>query len=150
MKVILLSDVKKVGKKDQIVEVSNGYAQNFLFPKHLAVPSSDRSREILSIQQEKQREQEEINISNAKELAKKLESITLQFQVKVGKEGKLFGNISLKQVADKLEEEFSITIDKRKFVSKEPLNSLGIYRVEVELYKGVKGVVKVNIESENK
>ena len=102
MKVILLADVKKVGKKDQTVEVSDGYANNFLFPRHLAVPLSKKSAEVLENQQEERKEQAAKMKADAEVLAKKLEGITLTFKVKTGREGKLFGAVSLKQVAEEL------------------------------------------------
>ena len=149
MKVILLADVKKVGKKDQTVEVSDGYANNFLFPRHLAVPLSKKSAEVLENQQEERKEQAAKMKADAEELAKKLEGITLTFKVKTGREGKLFGAVSLKQVAEELAK-LGIEIDKRKFVDKGPLDELGYHHIGVELYKGVIGKVHVEIKGEEK
>ncbi len=149
MKVILLADVKKVGKKDQTVEVSDGYANNFLFPRHLAVPLSKKSAEVLETQQEERKEQAAKMKADAEALAKKLEGITLTFKVKTGREGKLFGAVSLKQVAEELAK-LGIEIDKRKFVDKGPLDELGYHHIGVELYKGVIGKVHVEIKGEEK
>ena len=149
MKVILLADVKKVGKKDQTVEVSDGYANNFLFPRHLAVPLSKKSAEVLENQQEERKEQAAKMKADAEVLAKKLEGITLTFKVKTGREGKLFGAVSLKQVAEELAK-LGIEIDKRKFVDKGPLDELGYHHIGVELYKGVIGKVHVEIKGEEK
>ncbi len=149
MKVILLADVKKVGKKDQTVEVSDGYANNFLFPRHLAVPLSKKSAEVLETQQEERKEQAAKMKADAEALAKKLEGITLVFKVKTGREGKLFGAVSLKQVAEELAK-LGIEIDKRKFVDKGPLDELGYHHIGVELYKGVIGKVHVEIKGEEK
>ena len=149
MKVILLADVKKVGKKDQTVEVSDGYANNFLFPRHLAVPLSKKSAEVLETQQEERKEQAAKMKADAEALAKKLEGITLTFKVKTGREGKLFGAVSLKQVAEELAK-LGIDIDKRKFVDKGPLDELGFHHIGVELYKGVIGKVHVEIKGEEK
>ncbi len=149
MKVILLADVKKVGKKDQTVEVSDGYANNFLFPRHLAVPLSKKSAEVLETQQEERKEQAAKMKADAEALAKKLEGITLTFKVKTGREGKLFGAVSLKQVAEELAK-LGIEIDKRKFVDKGPLDELGFHHIGVELYKGVIGKVHVEIKGEEK
>ena len=134
MKVILLADVKKLGKKDQTIEVSDGYAVNFLFPRKLAVQVTKKSVEVLE----------------AQELAKRLDEITLPFKVKTGREGKLFGAISLKQVTDELEKQYKITIDKRKFIDKGPLDVLGYWDLKVELHKGVIAKVHVHIEGEEK
>ena len=109
MKVILLADVKKVGKKDQTVEVSDGYAINFLFPRHLAVQVTKKSVEVLENQQEERRENAAKMKAEAESLAKKLDTITLVFKVKTGREGKLFGAISLKQVAEELRSGVSAT-----------------------------------------
>ena len=150
MKVILLADVKKLGKKDQTIEVSDGYANNFLFPRHLAVQVTKKSVEVLENQQEEARENEAKAKAEAQELAKRLEGITLEFKVKTGKEGKIFGAISLKQVADELEKQHKITVDKRKFVDKGPLDVLGFWDLRVELHKGVIGKVKVHLIGEEK
>ena len=150
MKVILLADVKKLGKKDQTIEVSDGYAVNFLFPRKLAVQVTKRSVEVLENQQEERRENDAKMKASAQELAKKLEGITLEFKVKTGREGKLFGAISLKQVAEELNKQFSIDIDKRKFLDKGPLDVLGYHHLGVELYKGVVGKVHVHLEGEEK
>ena len=150
MKVILLKDVKKLGKKDAIVDVSDGFASNYLFPNKLAVPVTNKSKEILSKQQEDARIAEENAKKAAQELAKKLEGIEVLFRTKVGKEGKMFGSISLKQIEEEMLNQHNIQIDKRKFIDKGPLDSLGIYRLKIELHKGVVGIVKVHIVEEGK
>ena len=150
MKVILLADVKKLGKKDQTIEVSDGYAVNFLFPRKLAVQVTKKSVEVLENQQEERRENDAKLKASAQELAKQLDGITLEFKVKTGREGKLFGAISLKQVAEELNKQFGIDIDKRKFLDKGPLDVLGYHHLGVELYKGVVGKVHVHLEGEEK
>ena len=150
MKVILLKDVKKLGKKDAIIEVSDGYASNYLFPNKLAVPVTNKSKEILSKQQEDARIAEENAKKAAQELATKFESIEVLFKTKVGKEGKMFGSISLKQIEEEMLAQHGIQIDKRKFIDKGPLDSLGIYRLKIELHKGVVGTIKVHIVEEGK
>ena len=148
MEVILLQDVKGVGKKNQTVTVNDGYANNFLFPRKLAVKVSKTSVQILATQQENAR----IALENAKkeaiELAEKLKDMEVSFKVRVGKEGKTFGSVSLKQVEDEYKAKYNVTIDKRKFIDKGPLDSLGYYNLKIELFKGVIGVVKVHIEEE--
>ena len=150
MKVILLKDVKKLGKKDQIVNVSDGYASNYLFPNRLAVPVTNKSKEILNKQQEDARIAEENAKKAALELAKKLENLEVLFSAKVGKDGKMFGSISLKQIEEEMLKQLNIQIDKRKFIDKGPLDSLGIYRLKIELHKGVVGTIKVHIVEEGK
>lgn len=149
MKVIMLQDVKNVGKKNQTVEVSDGYAKNFLFPRRLAVAESSKSREILASQQENLRIAEEKAVAEAKELAVKLEQIVVTFKVKA-KDGKMFGNISLKQIEDQLSNNYGLNIDKRKFVDKGPLDSIGFYKLKIELHRGVIAVINVHIEEEAK
>jgi len=150
MKVILLKDVKNVGKKDQTVEVSDGYAANFLFPRRLAVQASKKSLEILSDQQEQRRINEENLKKEAQELAKKLENITLEVGARCGKDGKMFGNISTKQVAELLESEYHLSIDKRKFVGDTTIDKLGFFKLKNELYKGVIATINVHVVEVNK
>ena len=145
MEVILLADVKNVGKKNQTVNVSDGYANNFLFKKKLAVPVSKRSVEILEEQKENARLLDQKNKEEALKLVETLKGITLVFEAKVGKDSKIFGSISLKQVEEELKVKHNITIDKRKFLDKGPLDMLGYYRLKIELYKGVIGEINVQI-----
>lgn len=145
MEVILLADVKNVGKKNQTVNVSDGYANNFLLKRKLAVPVSKKSVEILENQQENARIAEENAKKEAQELAKRLEAITLEFIAKIGKDSKLFGSISLKQVEEEMKAKYGITIDKRKFLDKGPLDMLGLYKLRIELHKGVIGEIRVHI-----
>ena len=148
MEVILLQDVKGVGKKQQTVNVSDGYANNFLFPKKLAVKVSKTSVQILANQQENARIAEENAQKEARELASKLQNMEVAFKVKVGKEGKTFGSISLKQVEEAFKQKYNVTIDKRKFIDEGPLDALGYYNLKIELHKGVIGIIKVHLEEE--
>lgn len=149
MEVILLADVKGVGKKNQTVNVNDGYANNFLFPRKLAVKVSKTSVQILEDQKENARIAEENARQDAIKLAEKLKDITVTFKVKVGKEGRTFGSVSLKQIEDELKNKYSITIDKRKFIDKGPLDSIGYYNLKIELHKGVVGIIKVKLEEDN-
>lgn len=148
MEVILLQDVKGVGKKNQTVSVNDGYANNFLFPRKLAVKVSKTSVQILANQQENARIAEENARKNAIELAEQLKNMEVSFKMKVGKEGKAFGSISLKQVEEAFKNKHNVNIDKRKFIDKGPLDMLGYYNLKIELHKGVIGVVKVHLEEE--
>ena len=145
MQVILLKDVKNVGKKDQIVNVSDGYANNYLFKNRLAVPASKKGVEVLETQQENRRIEEANKKKRAEELVEILKGITLEFDLSVGKDGRTFGSISLKQVEEELLNKHKIEIDKRKFLDNRKLDSLGYYNLKIELYKGVVGEVKVHI-----
>lgn len=150
MKVILLKDVKNVGKKDQTVEVSDGYASNFLFPRKLAVPLTKTSNQILAQQKEEEKQLFEKNQANARQIAEKLEKITLEFKLKSGSNGRCFGNVSLKQIEEALFAQTGIQIDKRKFIDKGPLDSFGMYRLKIELFKGVVGIISVHVSEEGK
>lgn len=145
MEVILLQDVKKLGKKNEKISVSDGYANNYLFKNRLAVPVSKKSIEILENQKEDARIAEENAVKEAEELKARLASMTLEFETKVGSNGKAFGSISLKQVEEELKNKYDITIDKRKFLDKGNLDTIGYYKLRIELHKGVVGEIKVHI-----
>ena len=148
MKVILLQDVKGVGKKNQQIEVSDGYAANFLIPRKLAVKVSEKSVEILAKQQEDARIALEKAKQEAIKLKDRLKEITLEFKLKTGANGKVFGSISFKQVEEQLKTKFNINVDKRKIITKGPIDSLGITRLDIELFKGVIGVINVHVGEE--
>ena len=145
MRVILLKDVKNVGKKDDIVDVSDGYANNFLIKNKLAVPVSKKSLEILEKQKEDAKIAEDNKKKEAQKVAELLKDIVLDFTLQVGKDNRVFGSISFKQIEDELLAKHNIQIDKRKIVSKDKLDSLGIHVLKIELYKGVFGEIKVRI-----
>ena len=150
MKVILLKDVKKLGKKDQTVDVSDGYANNYLFPNKLAVQLTKGSSQVLANQKEEERQLFEKNQAEARLISEKLQQIVLEFKLKSGNNGKCFGNVSLKQVEEKLFSSHGIQIDKRKFIDKGPLDSFGMYKLRIELFKGVVGTINVHISEDGK
>ena len=145
MKVILLSDVSKVGKKGAIVEVADGYARNFLIRNRLAVQATAKSLEILDEQKVQAKLNEKEMEAQARETAAKLEKIMLQFSVKSGKEGRVFGSVSTKQIAQELERKHGIHIDKRKILDTAPIQSLGVTNVRIVLYKDVIGTIRVQV-----
>ena len=145
MKVIMLSDVKGIGKKGQTVEVKDGYASNYLIPHRLAVKLTERSKEVLDQQNKDAADKVARDTEAAKEVSKKLETIVVEFTANTGADGKMFGNISPKQIEEKLKSEFGITIDKRKFLEKTPVDRIGYTKLRIELYKGVEGVVTVHV-----
>ena len=147
MRVILLQDVKKVGKKGQTVEVSDGYAANFLFPRKLAVKETKKSVEILEQQNEDARVAKENAKAEALRIKEQLEKITLEMKLKANG-GKVFGSISFKQVEEALKSQFNIIIDRRKIITKDPINQLGYSRLEIELFKGVIGIITVHVTEE--
>ena len=145
MKVILLKDVKKQGKKDQIIEVIDGYAQNFLIKNGLAVKYTPASKNILDNQISKRNADEEALIEKCKEIKAKIEKKELIFNAKTGKNGKIFGTISSKQIAEKLAE-LKIEVDKKTINITNPIDTLGTHLVEINLHKKVKAEAKVVVK----
>ena len=152
MKVILLADVKKVGKKGETVTVSDGYGSNFLIPKGLAKPSTNETQKELARDNAAEEARQKELKKEAEATKVKLENINVEFKAKVGSDGRMFGCISTKEIVEGLEKQWGIKVDKRKFVDKQPANALGYTRLKIELYKGsqgyVEGVVNVHISEE--
>lgn len=145
MKVILLKDVKKIGKKDEIVDVADGYARNYLIPNGLAVLASSKGREILKQEKTDRKIEHEKKREEAKKVAQKLEKIVLEFDVKAGEGGRVFGSVSTKQIEEKLKKQHKITVDKRKFKPSAPVNTLGFNKIEVTIYDDVTGTITVKL-----
>ncbi|MGN1343041.1 MAG: 50S ribosomal protein L9 [Traorella sp.] len=146
MKVIMLSDVKKVGKKGDMIEVSDGYARNYLIKQKLAVAATEKTKEILAQQKAEEAAFEAEEEAKANELKERLENITLEFKVKTGAGGRVFGSISSKQIREELLNKYDIKVDKRKFMSEDTVNSLGMTLVKVNLYRNkVIGEIKVHV-----
>ena len=149
MKVILLADVKKLGKKGDTIVVSDGYGANYLIPKGLAVASTISSQKELAKNNAEEEARQIQMKKDAEELSKRLEHINVEFKAKVGSDGRMFGAISTKEIVEGMEKQWGIKLDKRKFIDKYPANALGYTRLKIELYKGdegeVDGVVNVHI-----
>ena len=148
MKVILLKDVKGIGKKQDIVNVKDGYGANYLIPNKLAVMYSERSQEILDVQKKAEADNIERMKAEAREVSEKLESIVVEFTARGSGDGRMFGTISTKQIQEKLKQQFGIEIDKRKFVDKQIVDHFGYSKLTIELYKGITGIITVHV-SEN-
>lgn len=152
MKIILLSDVKGVGKKGDTVNVSDGYASNYLIPRKLAVISTPNNQATLTKENAAEKARQIFLKKEAEELAKRLEHINVEFSAKVGSDGRMFGTISPKEIEEGMKKQWGIAIDKRKFLDKYPANALGYTRLRIELYKGsegqVIGTVNVHISEE--
>ena len=147
MKVILTQDIKGVGKKDEIINANDGYARNFLFPKKLAVPADSKNMSLLQGRKDSANYKKEQEIEKANEIKEKLSKIMLTIKVKAGENGKIFGSITSKEIATELKIQKNIEIDKKKINLKEPIKELGTFNIEIKLYEGVIGTLKINIIS---
>ena len=145
MKVILTQDVKGVGKKDQILEVNEGYARNFLIPKKLGVQASTANLALLKSKQDSRDFKKQEEKKEAEQIKEKLEKIRLDIKVKSGENGKIFGGVTSKEISDVLKDKYSINIDKKKIELKETIKTVGITTVDIKLFEGIIGKVKVNV-----
>lgn len=148
MKVILKADIKGVGKKDQVINASDGYARNFLFPKNLAVEANKENMSKLKAKQDSAKYQKDQEKEEAMKIVGKLSKISLKIKVKAGGNGKLFGGVSSKEIAQELKEQYNIVVDKKKIELKETIKELGVRSVEIKLFEGVTGKVKIDVISE--
>lgn len=148
MKLILQQEVKGLGKKDAIVEVSEGYARNFLLPKKLALPATDSTVKQIKDQQAAQARREQQAMDEARMLASQLSKVSVSIGVKTGEGGKLFGSVTGKDVADAIERQHGLTIDKRKVELKETVKSIGEYTATVRIHPDVSAQVSVNVVGE--
>jgi large subunit ribosomal protein L9 len=145
MKVIFLKDVKGKGKKGEIKNVADGYANNFLFKQGLAIEATPANIKALEAQKRKEQRQAEEELAKAKELKEKLEQITVQLTAKAGEGGRLFGSITSKQIAEALQTQHQIKIDKRKIELEDAIRSLGFTNVPVKLHPEVTATLKVHV-----
>lgn len=145
MKVLLLQDVKGQGKKDQIIEVSDGYARNFLFPKKLAVVADNKALNEAKNKEASKQYKIETEKKNAQEIASKLAQVVVKFAVNAGTDGRLYGSITSKDIAEALDKQHGIKLDKRKIVMPDPIKAYGTYNFDVRLYPEIVGNVKVTV-----
>ena len=148
MKVILLQDVKKMGKKGDVIEASDGYARNYLFPKNLAVEANGENMSKLKAKQDSNAFKKSQEKEEAQKVAEKLSKILLKIKVKAGENGKIFGGVSSKEIAENLEKQYKIKVDKKKIDLKETIKTLGEFTIEIRLYEGVLGKVRIDVISE--
>ena len=145
MQVILLEDVKKLGKKGQIVEISDGYARNFVLPKKLGVEANSKNRNDLKLQKANADKIAKEQLEAARELAGVLETKEVALKMKSGEGGKAFGSISSKEIAQAAKEQCGLELDKKKIQLPEPIKALGVYEVSVKLHPKVTGKLKVKV-----
>lgn len=145
MKVILLSDIKGVGKKDEIINANDGYARNYLFPKRLAVEATAGNLGNLKSKQESNQYRKDVQKEEAIKIASKLKDITLVIKVKAGENGKIFGGVTAKEISENLNSQYKIQIDKKKINLSETIKTLGTVNVDIKLYEGVAGKLKVQV-----
>lgn len=148
MKIILLEDVKALGKKGEVVEVSNGYARNFILPKKLGKEASAGNLSELKDSQAKAARIAAEELEAAKQEAARLEAQTVIIKVKIGENGKTFGAVSSKEIAEDLKVQTGMTVDKKKMKLDEPIKAPGTYSVPVKLHRDVTGTLKVVVEEE--
>ncbi len=145
MKVILLDNVKGVGKKDEIINANDGYARNFLLPKKLAVEANNSNLAKLKSKQDSSAFKKEEERKKAIEIKEKLSDITLQISVKAGENGKIFGGVTSKEISEKLKTDYKIELDKKKIDIKDTIKMVGLFTVDLKLFEGVVGKLKVNV-----
>lgn len=145
MKVILLEDVKKLGKKGEIVEVSDGYARNFVLPKKLGVEASGKNLNDLKLQNANKERVAQENLDAAKALAELMEKDQVVVSIKAGEGGRTFGSVSSKEIAQSYKEQCGREIDKKKIILPEPIKSFGVFEVGVKLHPQVTGTLRVKV-----
>ncbi len=145
MKVILTQDIKGQGKKGQLVEVSDGYARNFLMPRGLAQEATKENLNVMHGKQEAEAYKKQMALDDAKELAKKLGELTVEIKAKSGENGKLFGSVTSKEIVEELLGAHHIKIDKKKLVLPDGIKTLGTTEVEIKLHPGVSARLKVSV-----
>ena len=148
MKVILTQDIKGKGKKDQLIEVSDGYARNFLLPKGLAKEATNTNINIMNGKNDAEAHRQKVMLEEAEATKAKMEAVEVVLAAKAGENGKLFGSITSKDVAEALTMQHHIKLDKKKFVLPDGIKSLGTTTVDVKIHQGVTGKLKVTVKGE--
>ena len=147
MKVILLDNIKGVGKKDEVINASDGYARNYLIPKKLAVEANAENMSKLNNKKEAANYRKDVEKQNAEELAKKLKGIMLKIKVKAGENGKIFGGVTAKEISEYLKSQYNFDIDKKKIELKETIKTLGSFNVSVKLFEGITASLRIEVIS---
>ncbi len=145
MEVVLLQDVKALGKKGQIVNVNDGYARNFILPKKLGIEANAKNLNDLKLQKQNADKVAANQLAEAKALAEKLAELSVTVSIKAGEGGRTFGSVSTKEIAKAAKDQLKMDIDKKKMVLPDPIKSLGVTEVPIKLHKDVTGVLRVKV-----
>lgn len=145
MKVVLLTDVKSQGKKGQVINVSDGYANNFLFPKKLAVPADNQILTEMKGKEDARLHNIALEKKAAEDTAEKLKNVTVEIKVQGGADGRTYGSVTAKDIAEALEKQHKIKVDRRKISLDFPIRAFGVYILDVKLYTDVTGKIKVAV-----
>ena len=145
MKVILIADVKGKGKKDQVMEVSDGYARNYLFKNKLAIEADAKALNDLRGKQDAKQHKHDVEKANAIEVARKLESVTVVIPQEAGKDNKLYGAVTAKDVVEKLKNDHYIKVDKKKLILESPIKTFGTYKIKAKLFTDVSATLTVQV-----
>ncbi len=148
MKVILLQDIKNVGKKDEIINANDGYARNFLFPKNLAIESTKDNLLKLQAKKDSQKHKKNLEIEEFKKQAEKIKDITLEIKVKAGANGKIFGGVTSKEISEELKKQYKMEIDKKKINLKETIKNVGKFSIDIKFGEGVSAKLTLDIKPE--
>ena len=147
MKIILLEDVKPHGKKGEIIEVADGFAKNVLIKKKQALEATPKNLNDIKLQNKHKEKVAAENLSEAREMAKKMENWKVETKVKAGVEGKVFGSVSSKEIALAIRNQYGENVDKKKFLMDEPIKTLGVHEVKVKLHPEVMATLRVHVVS---
>ena len=145
MKVILLQDIKNVGKKDEIINANDGYARNFLFPKNMALEATKDNLLKLQAKKDSKAHKKNLEIEEFKKQAEIINKLTLEIKVKAGANGKIFGGVTPKEISEELNKQHKIQIDKKKIVLKETIKNVGRFTVDIKFGDGVNAKLTLNI-----
>lgn len=147
MKVILNQDVKGQGKKGDMINVSDGYARNFLLPRNLAKEATKENINVMQGQKDSQEYRKKKELEEAQEIKERIEAVTVKMKAKAGENGKLFGSVTSKDIAEELKMQHHVKLDKKKFVLPDGIKALGTTEVDIKIYPGVTAKLKVSVES---
>ena len=145
MKVILLEDIKGKGKKEQVIEVSDGYARNYLFKKKLAIEADAKALNELAGREASRQHKHDVDKAAAEEIAKQLDAVTLVLHHKAGKDNKLYGAITNKEIVQQLKQEYGIEVDKKKLSMDAPIKAFGTYKIKAKLFADVSATIAVQV-----